>query len=163
MSAKLLRCAVLLTLGLLPALASEKADPRVKTVLDKLDLNYSLDEQHDYRLEFTLESKRSQVVYIYSSTTKVEDIELRDVVTAAAEFKGPVPAAVLEKCMAASRKLAVGSWELEKDDETGNRVLLLVCKIPTDTSPAALRTILEASCIQADQLEGELSDGQDKF
>ena len=57
---------------------SPQGDPRVKRMLDALELKYSSDDDGDFQVVVEFEDGRSQLAYINSDTQFMNDFEIRE-------------------------------------------------------------------------------------
>ncbi|NUQ01550.1 MAG: hypothetical protein HUU35_17025 [Armatimonadetes bacterium] len=147
-------------LGLLwPLQASEQADPRVKTLLEKCKLAYELDKDNDYALPFDVGDERSQTVFVVSDTFAVGETEYREVVSLGAVFKKPLSAALAEKLLLASGESPLGAWKMVKDGDT--RAIFFTVKVPANAAPNTWVKVIEGVAVQADAMEKELT-GEDE-
>ena len=144
----------------LPAFGAAKADPRIKAVLDKLKLTYEIDKDNDFSLPYDLGDGRSQTVFLMSKTTKIGELEFREVASIGAMFEGDLPAGLAEKLLLQSRDSTIGSWQMEKDGN--NKVLVFVAKLPLDAEPKSWVKVIEGVAGKADLLEREVSK-EDRF
>ena len=149
----------LLTLG--SALAADQPDPRVKTMLDRLELAYEVDQDNDYSVVMKLDGDRSQSVFIISDTNLQGDLEVREIWSYGyLTHEEQVPAEVMDGLMAQSRELILGAWELAKTDDS--RIAVLVAKIPVTSGLDALRSCIETVAARADAVEAQLNE-KDEF
>ncbi len=143
------------------AFAADQPDPRVKTMLDRLDMAYEVDKDNDYRVPLRLDNDRTQTVYLLSDTNVQGDLEVREIWAYGYLTKeGELPAALAETLMNASRDLILGAWELAKTEDS--RIAVLVVKLPVTASLDTLRSCLETVATQADAVEKQLTE-QDEF
>jgi len=153
--------AILCALTATACFAADQPDPRVKTMLDRLDLAYEVDQENDYSVPLKLEGDRTQTVYILSATNVQGDLEVREIWTYGYLTKeGPLPAPVAETLMNSSRELILGAWEVAKNEET--RIAVLVVKLPVTASLETLQSCLETVATQADLVEQQLNE-KDEF
>ncbi len=91
-------------------------DPRVEKALKKLGLKYEVDKDGDFKLVFSVEDDRTQVVFINSTTETLGKMEIREIWSPTAKFSStPPPAlslALLEK-IAPLRLAAISTKNLE--------------------------------------------------
>lgn len=161
-----------LTLSLLPALAPAApatepartaappavADPRIREQLDKLGYKYEVDEDGDYALTFGLEGDRSQMAYVLSRTERYGKLQVREVWspayrTSAKQF----PADVANRLLEDSQLSKMGGWV--KQDS----VAVFVVKLDAAASGEDLDDAIDYVVRAADEMEAELSPGQDEF
>lgn len=140
--------------------ASEAADPRVKSMLDRLELTYEVDGDHDYKLIYDMGDDRTQAVWVISDTNTFSGLEIRELWSFVYEAdRHELPAAVADRLMTASRDLIVGSYEAG-DAEEGRRAVLIY-RLPTDLSPATFGDALSSIAQVADEMEKELTDADE--
>jgi hypothetical protein len=133
------------------------ADAGIKTQLAALDYQYEIDEDNDFKLVFEVgDEGRSQIVYVLSAVETYGEHSVREVWSPAYEsptddFSGPVANRLLE----ASNIAKLGAWVKQGKNAT------FVIKIPSDASKDQLDDAIDAAIKLADEMENELSPGQD--
>ncbi|WP_255595199.1 YbjN domain-containing protein [Lysobacter sp. BMK333-48F3] len=161
-----------LTLSLLPALAlaapaaepaqtaqpAAQADARIREQLDQLGYKYQVDEDGDYVLTFGLDGDRSQMAYVLSRTERYGKLQVREVWspayrTSAKQF----PADVANRLLEDSQLSKMGGWV--KQDS----VAVFVVKLDAAASREDLDDAIDYVVRAADEMEAELSPGQDEF
>lgn len=136
------------------------ADARVEKLLKESELNYTIDEDGDFRLEFALDDDRSQLVWISSKTASYEVIEVRDVWSVAFRSKEPLSAEVANQVLRKNGEMILGAWQLKKWGD--DYVLAYAAQVAANTDAASLESAAEAVVVSADELEKELT-GKDEF
>ncbi|MGB5102350.1 MAG: YbjN domain-containing protein [Steroidobacteraceae bacterium] len=135
-------------------------DARVEKLLKEAGLNYTIDEDGDYRLEFALDDDRSQLVWISSRTASYEVLEIRDVWSVAYRSKDPLSVEVANQVLRKNGEMILGAWQIKTwDDEY---VLAYAAQVSANTDAASLESAAEAVVVSADELEKELT-GKDEF
>ncbi len=152
-----------LAVAILPARAADKADPRVKAMLDKLALKYEVDDDHDYKLTFNFDDQRSQVCFINSDTETIGKMAIREVWAIAAIIKGPVPQETCEKLLQASRKYKLAAWEMDQEEDGDNRAIVLVAKVPVTADETTWKAAITMVAAEADEMEKVITEGKDDF
>lgn len=161
--------ALTLSLSLLPALATAaepaptaqpavQADARIREQLDQLGYKYQVDEDGDYVLTFGLDGDRSQMAYVLSRTERYGKLQVREVWspayrTSAKQF----PADVANRLLEDSQLSKMGGWV--KQDS----VAVFVVKLDAAASREDLDDAIDYVVRAADEMEAELSPGQDEF
>lgn len=154
-------------LALVPQLAAAQVgartitpDARVEKLLKEAELNYTIDEDGDFRLEFALDDDRSQLVWISSKTASYEVLEIRDVWSVAFRSKEPLSAELANKALRKNGEMILGAWQVKKWGE--EYVLAYAAQVAANTDAASLESAAEAVVVSADELEKELT-GKDEF
>jgi hypothetical protein len=154
-------------LALVPQLAAAQVgartitpDARVEKLLKEAELNYTIDEDGDFRLEFALDDDRSQLVWISSKTASYEVLEIRDVWSVAFRSKEPLSAELANKALRKNGEMILGAWQIKRWGE--EYVLAYAAQVAANTDAASLESAAEAVVVSADELEKELT-GKDEF
>lgn len=143
----------------LGAQATEKTAPdvRIKAQLAELGYKYELDGDNDFKMVFEVgQQGRSQIVYVLSAVETYGEHSVREIWSPAYEsptedFPGPVANRLLE----ASNNAKLGAWVKQ------GRHATFVIKTPSDASKQALDDAIDAAVKLADEMENELTPGQD--
>jgi putative sensory transduction regulator len=132
-------------------------DAGIKAQLTELGYKYELDDDNDFKLVFEVgDEGRSQIVYVLSAVESYGKHSVREVWSPAYEsptedFPGPVANRLLE----ASNSAKLGAWVKQGKNAT------FVVKIPSDASKEELDDAIDAAIKLADEMENELTPGQD--
>lgn len=159
--------ALVAALAIVPPIATAQvgtatitADARVEKLLKEAELNYTIDEDGDFRLEFALDDDRSQLVWIASKTASYEVLEVRDVWSVAYRSRESLSAAIANQVLRKNGEMILGAWQIKKwGDEF---VLAYAAQVAANTDAASLESAAEAVVVSADELEKELT-GKDEF
>jgi hypothetical protein len=137
-----------------------EGDPRIKAVLEELEIMYEVDRDGDYKVLFKWEDDgRSQVAFINSGTERLDKLELREIWSAAYISEKPLKAKVANRLLEDSFEKKLGSWQVMK---TGDQwVGMFTVKIDADADAASIMTALEAVLTSADEMEKELLGSDD--
>lgn len=136
------------------------ADARVEKRLEEAGLNYKIDEDGDFRLEFALEDDRSQLVWISSKTASYEVLEVRDVWSVAFRSRDPLSAEVANLVLRKNGEMILGAWQVKKWGD--DYVLAYAAQVAANADAASLESAAEAVVVTADELEKALT-GKDEF
>ena len=135
-------------------------DPRIKDVLEELQIRYEVDQDGDYKVLFEWDDDgRSQVAFINSATETLDQMELREVWSAAYVSEKPLEAKVANRLLEDSFIKKLGSWQVMKTSDQW--VGMFTVKIDADADAAAIMTALEAVLTSADEMEKELLGSDD--
>ena len=132
-------------------------DARIKAQLAELGYKYELDSDNDFKLVFEVgDEGRSQIVYVLSTVETYGKHSVREFWSPAYEsptenFSGPVANRLLE----ASNIAKLGAWVKQGKNAT------FVIKIPSNASKEELDDAIDAAVKLADEMENELTPGQD--
>jgi hypothetical protein len=134
-------------------------DPRAAAALKAAGLAYSVDAG-DFRLNYDVDDRRSQRVWISSGTARIDELEFRDVWSVAARGKGEVPAELAMRLLAENVRMILGAWQLNQSQDE----YLVVFSTPVSAvaDAATLQTVIEVVMASADRIEKQLSD-KDEF
>ena len=89
-----------------------RGDPRVKKMLDALELRYSVDNDGDFKVMVEFEDGRSQVAFIDSQTQLLGDFEIREVWSVAYVSEGYLDIDTANTLLMKNYELKIGSWRL---------------------------------------------------
>ncbi|MCS7189289.1 MAG: hypothetical protein RMJ66_05960 [Bacteroidia bacterium] len=137
-------------------------NPKIKSLLDKAGLKYSVDSDGDFKLVFQDEDdKRSQLIFIMSAMETMGEEAIVEIWSPA--YRRPeISSEVLLKLLQNSTNRKIGSWEVHKTSE--NLVAVFKAKIPLSSlTPAFLKAVCIGIATTADDMEEELSPGSDEF
>jgi len=130
-------------------------DPRIKAVLEELEIKYEVDQDGDYKVLFSWEDDgRSQVAFINSGTERLDQMELREIWSAAYVSAKPLKAKVANRLLEDSFQKKLGSWQVMKTSDQW--IGMFTVKIDADADAASIMTALEAVLTSADEMEKEL-------
>jgi hypothetical protein len=137
---------------------AKTADPRIGKQLDALGYKYEVDKDGDYTLTFGLDEDRSQMAYVISHTERYGKLQVREVWspgyrTADKDF----PAEVANRLLEDSQLSKMGGWV--KQDS----VAVFVVKLDADASQEDLDDAIDYVVRAADEMESQLTPGQDEF
>lgn len=134
-------------------------DPRAAAALKAAGLAYSVDAG-DFRLNYDVDDRRSQRVWISSGTARIDELEFRDVWSVAARGKGEVPAELARRLLAENVRMILGAWQLNQSQDE----YLVVFSTPVSAvaDAATLQTVIEVVMLSADRIEKQLND-KDEF
>jgi hypothetical protein len=151
---------VLLCSGLLLSQAAFASEPAsVESRLAQGGINYEVDEDGDYRIVYGWEREgRSQTVYVAGRTNPLGGTEVREVFAPVMRVPGGgFDRAVANRLLRDSQERVVGAWEI------AGETLLYVAKLPDDADAEVLGTTIGIVAELADNMEIELTDGEDAF
>lgn len=138
---------------------AKSADPRIVAQLDQLDYEYELDEDKDFRLVFAVEDDgRSQVAYIRSPVESYGEHKVREIWSPA--YVSPTdafPALIANRLLEDANDKKLGGWVKQ------GKYAVFVIKIAADADSKALDDALSAAVSAADEMEAELTPGQDEL
>ena len=129
------------------------ADARVAAALKRLEIEYEVDEDGDYRIivPCDAEGTRTQLVFVNSDVEKFGDaMEIREVWSVGYKNDAGVPLPLLKKAAKKSRDYKVGAWELAGSKD--NR-LMLVAKVPANLADDPLFGTIASVGKNADDFE----------
>ena len=137
--------------------SSSGPDARIKAQLDALEYEYEVDEDNDFKLVFNIgEEGRSQIVYVRSPVESYGEHQVREIWSPA--YQSPTesfPALIANRLLEDSDNKKLGGW-VKQDNYA-----VFVVKIPANAGAEALDDALDAAMAAADEMENELTPGQD--
>ncbi|MBE2211103.1 MAG: hypothetical protein IAE66_05800 [Xanthomonadaceae bacterium] len=140
--------------------AKRAPDPAIEAQLKALDYKYEVDDDGDYKLVFDMDEAgtRSQLVFVRSAVEDYDGHKSRDILSPGYRASGDaLPANVANRLLEASMDNLMGGWSKQ-----GNLAIFIV-RIPADASKETLDAAITAAINSADQMEAELTPGQDEF
>jgi hypothetical protein len=145
--------------GAQDAPAPRPVDARVEAALKEAKLAYGMDGG-DFRLKYDLDGGRSQLVWVASGTTKLDQLEIRDVWSVAYRSKGEVPAQMAVHLLKENARMILGAWQVNQ----GKDEYLIVFSAPVNAAAdaATLAEVIEVVTLSADRIEKELT-GTDEY
>ena len=151
----------LLLSGHLNAEEASKAvlDKSIEAQLDGLGYEYEVDEDNDFKLVFEIGDKgRSQIVYVLSAVETYGSHRVREVWSPAYRSEtDSFPAPIANRLLEASHSAKMGGWVKQ------GRNAVFVVKIKSDASKEELDDALDLAMQLADEMENELTPGQDEL
>jgi hypothetical protein len=129
-------------------------------ILRRLNLEYRIDEEGDYRAEVPAGGNGKVSVGIGGRLRPGgSSMEVRDIWAVAARLPGTPPVDLAENLLRdnwSSRHF--GAWAHAGTTSDGRHVLVYVVRIPADSSLKVYRTALEYTAEKASELQKALSD-----
>jgi hypothetical protein len=139
---------------------SKQGDPRVKRMLDALELRYSIDQDGDFKIIIEFQDGRSQVAYINSATQSIDDFELREIWSVAYISEGYLDIDTANTLLLKNHELKIGSWRLIPAG--GNTYLAAFCvQIAANCDPNSFTKTLSIVLQVADTMEEKLTGADD--
>jgi hypothetical protein len=148
-----------LLLSTLVAFQTAVADASVAARLDARGVQYTVDEDGDYRVTYSYADEgRTQLAYVSGRTEAIGGFQVREVFAPAAfvdrdGVDGTRALALLEE----SHTHKIGAWEI------GGNVLYYVIKLSDGVDAAQLEAALDIAAEMADNKEIELSGDRDEL
>ncbi|HRN61421.1 MAG TPA: hypothetical protein PK743_11765 [Luteimonas sp.] len=146
-------------LSALLACQAALADASVAARLDARGVNYTVDEDGDYRVTYNYADEgRTQLAYVSGRTESIGGFQVREVFAPAALVdRDGVDGAKALALLGESRTQKIGAWEI------GGNVLYYVIKLPDSVDAAQLAAALDVVAELADNKEIELSGDRDEL
>jgi len=136
----------------------KQGDPRVKKMLDALELKYSVDQDGDFKIILEFKDGRSQAAYINSNTEHIDDFEVREVWSVSYISEGFLDADVANTLLLKNFETKIGAWRLVPAGN--NTYLVAFCiHIAADCDPTAFANTLSIVLGVADEMEEALTGG----
>ena len=127
-----------------------------------MELKYEIDGSGNFVVPFMVDEDRSQIVYIDSESRYVDDLEVRHVWSLGLRSDAALNADVANALLVYNANVHLGAWQLVRHNKSGECTAIFVVPIAADTTTKALRSVMNAVGLAADDVEGKLSD-QDTF
>jgi len=129
----------------------------VERILRRLGLEYTLDEERDFRVNVKLDDGRETIVGI-SSVVVGKEIRMRSMWSVAGRIPGKLPDGLAENLLAdAWESRILGTWALAGLTSDGRHVLVYVMRIPVSSSARELKRTLMHTAESALSLRDALS------
>ncbi len=160
MNAKTLFLSAALVFAGVSLFAADKADPRVAKQLDKVGIEYSTTDSNNYSIERSLDSGRSQTVYIMSSTQTVGGMEIREIWSNAGTFPAEPTSDQMMTLLKDNNSQNMGAWTLE-DSDNGGYLAYFSLKVPTYLRDKDLTDLIDLAASVADEMEQKLFNTDD--
>lgn len=147
----------IIALATFPAIAQDKADPRVREALDSIGIKYSVNTSNNYKVVYRMDKDedRSQLAFIVSETVNYRSLEVREVWSVAAVLEEYPDQDVIQMLMAMNSTTKIGAWAVE-ESEDGKFWVLYTVKVPAGLSAKELVDIVYFVAEVSDELEVEL-------
>ncbi len=141
---------------------NNRPDSRVGQALDRLNLQYSIEDSGAYRitLNYTQERRR-QTGIILSNTSTVGTLEVRTIASLAYVHNGPLPPDLARRLLMENGNRTLGAWRT-LDLDGGQTAVLYTAHVDANANPEGLQSALRVVLGSADRLEQELTR-QDQF
>ena len=135
-----------------------KTDTRVEKALKRLGFKYTKKKDGSFKLIFNVGKKRTQIVFIDSTTSVYRDFEIREIWSPAYQAKGDmIPEDVANSLLEDTQKKKMGAWS-----KIGSYAIF-VARISADSDDESLQSTLKLVLEAADEMEDQLSHGKDNF
>ncbi len=135
-------------------------DGRVKYLFDKNEYKYELSKDGGFKVTigFNDDNDRSQLVFITSTTETVDDVEIREIYSFAADT-AKITADMAMEMLTTNGKTKIGAWETTDDcDEC-----IFTAKVPANIGFNELKTYINLVASIADNFEKKYCDGRDDY
>lgn len=136
---------------LLSVVLSCRDTKSTERILKRLNLEYSIDSEGDYRVELELADGRQTVVGVSAHTALLDgDVRVREMWSVAARLPGTLPEELADNLLRdtwSSRK--IGAWALAGTTSDGKQVLVHVTRLPEGSSKKVFYAALLDTAISA--------------
>jgi len=141
-------------------------DARVKRAFEEEGLRYRIDDEGIFILTFEgVDEDRTQLVFAMSSTERLGEAEIREIISVAYRGK-PISKSQMAELLAENARFKIGAWEAPPPvaDEDNNRVqtVRFCARIDAAAPAAVLRRVIEHVSDTADAKERDWM-GSDDF
>jgi len=139
-----------------------KLDLRVASVLKKIGYKYIETKLGNYMLDFSLDDKRTQLVYVSSRTEKFEGYETRKIWAYVYKSKDLLKAEIANQLLMDNVPQKAGAFELSKASSGDGYEVIYAVKVDAEAGPRAFRAAVRLVLLTADAKEKELTN-KDEF
>ena len=140
-------------------LAKPPTDPRVLQVVKQSGLRYQIDGDGDVRLMMGLPGGRSQVVFINSNTSKIGDLEIREIWSVGFKLSSAPSPQIRAKMLSLNANYKVGFWSIKQVGPI--HIGIFTVKLPPIISTDVMKTIVQVVSTTADSFERETLSSDD--
>ena len=148
-------CAVALLLLAHPAQAQvgggKKGDARVKAVLEKLGIEYKIDEDGDFRMELPTTGDRTQIVYAISHTEEYGTLEIREIYAYSFKTGGRLSNDLAIDLLRDNERKKLGAWRLIGSDD--KQVAAYAVQVSADADADSFKAAIDIVKTVADERE----------
>ena len=134
-------------------------DQRVEKILKQLGLKYKVTEDGDFKLVFTTQGDRTQVVFINSRTETLRKMEIREIWSPAAKFSSTPPSALSQALLEKNGSFKIGSYAYKKAGDF--YFLVFNVQISANASAEELLSVLIGVAETADATESDIMQTDD--
>ena len=147
--------------GFTPKARLQAGEPvqRVEKALKRLGLKYTVDKDGDFKLIFTTQGDRTQVVFINSGTEMLRKMEIREIWSPAAKFSSTPPAALSRALLEKNGSFKIGSYAYKKAGDV--YVLVFHAQISANASAEELLSVVIGVAETADATESDIMQSDD--
>ncbi|MEO0085319.1 MAG: hypothetical protein ABIK37_01670 [candidate division WOR-3 bacterium] len=143
--------------------SAKTGDPRVRKALNEAGLEFTVDDDGDFKLIRTLDDGRTQLVYINSGTETFKNLEIREVWAPAHKTVGQFPAKVANDLLLDSFRKKIGAWQTMHKESDDSYLAVFAAKIDADADAASLSACVKAVAESADEMEEKLTGDKDEY
>lgn len=141
--------------------SAKQIDHRAERLLLTAKLSFEIDDDGDFRLELPIGNDRTQFVWVISQTSKLGDLEIREIWSIGYRSAEPFSQEVGNRLLQANSKVKLGAWQMRRLGE--DHVAVFSAQIAAQTDVQTLLLSIHAVSSTADEMEIELTDGKDRF
>ncbi len=154
------RLVVSLLLSLFIILSSCSAGSSIERQIKKLNLEYRIDSEGDYRVQVMIPGDRKVEVGVSAYTDSLENnVRIREIWSVAVRIPGKLPEGLAENLLGDSwSSREFGAWALAGTTSDGKQVLVYVSRIPESSSLNVLHAALMDTAESARGLKEALSE-----
>jgi len=137
---------------------SPEYDERVRKILKEEDVQYTIDNDGDFKVIYKMGDVRTQMAFIRSTTETFRNLEIREIWSFGYESPTDVfPAEVASQLLEDSFVKKLGAW-----GKAGRRAVFVV-RVAANADNESLIAVLELALSVADEMEEKLSGDTDEF
>lgn len=137
-------------------------DPLMETQLNRLHMDYRIDDEGDFLVRIHLDNERTQIVYIRSQANQYRDTRVREIFSLARAFHQSIPTPLCEKLLEDSYSSRyTGSWAVTAME--GVYTLTFLTKIPSRVQDEYLLACLMEAALACDEMEQYLGSERDLY
>uniref|UniRef100_A0A7C4CC45 YbjN domain-containing protein n=1 Tax=candidate division WOR-3 bacterium TaxID=2052148 RepID=A0A7C4CC45_UNCW3 len=143
--------------------STRQGDARVRKTLTEAGIEFTVDDDGDFKLIRTLDNGRTQLVYINSGTETFKNLEIREVWAPAHKTTGQFPAKVANDLLLDSFRKKIGAWQTIFKESDNSYLAVFAAKIDADADAPSLNACITAVAQSADEMEEKLTGDKDEF
>lgn len=129
-------------------------DRRVAPLLDKAGIDYSIDDDGDYKIILDVGDGRTQLLYVISNTNQVDNMEIREVWSFSVIKEDGLTYEELDRMLRENARLKLGCWQVVTN--SGKDVALFCVQMDANSNSETLGNIVRYVASKADALEKDI-------
>lgn len=141
--------------------SSRSGDSRVKTILTRLDLPFTMTTAGNFQIEFLAGGGRTQVVTINSGTQIYGTLEIREVSSYAFKSRNSLTSSIANDLLLLNSVQKLGAWRALRG--SGYVYGVFAVQLSADADSETLMSVLSNVVYTADGIESDVTGGGDEY